>query len=65
MARALLEIFEESKAMAVFNRDCLTNTLKLATFASAAPADPSIDDASLMIRRFSPTPNSTIAGGVA
>ena len=33
--------------MAVFNRDSLASTLKLATFASAAPADPSIDDPSL------------------
>ena len=44
MARALLEIFEESKAMAVFNRDSLASTLRMATFATAAPADPSIDD---------------------
>jgi len=44
MARALLEIFEESKEMAVFNRDSLASTLKMATFATAAPADPSLDD---------------------
>ena len=44
VARALLEIYEESKAMAVFNRDSLANTLKMAAFATAAPADPSIAD---------------------
>jgi hypothetical protein len=44
MARALLEIFEESKEMAVFNRDSLANTLRMATFATAAPTDPSLDD---------------------
>ena len=44
MARALLEIYEESKAMAVFNRDCLTDTLRTGIFATAAPAHPSIND---------------------
>ena len=44
LARALLEIYEESKAMAVFNRDSLASTLKMAAFTTAAPADPSIDD---------------------
>jgi hypothetical protein len=44
LARALLEIYEESKAMAVVNRDSLANTLRMAAFATAAPADPSIDD---------------------
>ena len=44
VARALLEIYEESKAMAVFNRDSLANTLKMAAFTTAAPADPSIAD---------------------
>jgi hypothetical protein len=48
LARALLEIYEESKAMALFNRDSLANTLKMATFTTTAPADPptdpSIDD---------------------
>ena len=44
MARALLEIFEESKEMAVFNRDSLANTLRMAAFTTTAPADPPIDD---------------------
>jgi hypothetical protein len=49
VARALLEIYEESKAMAVSNRDSLANTLKMAGVTTSAPAnlpidDPSIDD---------------------
>lgn len=44
IARALLEIYEESKAMAVFNRDCLADTLRTGIFATAAPAHPSIND---------------------
>ena len=44
LARALLEIYEESKAMAVFNRDSLASTLKLAAFTITAPANPSIAD---------------------
>ena len=44
LARALLEIYEESKAMAVFNRDSLASTLRTANFTTAAPADPSLDD---------------------
>jgi hypothetical protein len=47
LARALLEIYEESKAMAVFNRESLASTLKLATFTTTAPADPPIDDPSI------------------
>jgi hypothetical protein len=43
LARALLEIYEESKAMALFNRDSLASTLKMATFTTTAPADPPID----------------------
>jgi hypothetical protein len=30
--------------MALFNRDSLASTLKMAAFTTAAPADPSIDD---------------------
>ena len=44
LARALLEIYEESKSMALFNRDSLASTLSTANFTTAAPADPSIDD---------------------
>ena len=47
LARALLEIYEESKAMAVFNRDSLASTLKMAAFTTAAPAAPSIADPSI------------------
>ncbi|MEA2847236.1 MAG: hypothetical protein QOG78_2517 [Rhodospirillaceae bacterium] len=46
LARALLEIYEESKAMAVFNRESLASTLKMA-FTTTAPADPPIDDPSI------------------
>jgi hypothetical protein len=44
LARALLEIYEDSKAMAIFNRDSLANALRTANFTTTAPADPSIDD---------------------
>jgi hypothetical protein len=48
LARALLDIYEEAKAMAVVNRDSLASTLKMAAFTTAAPADsladPLIDD---------------------
>jgi hypothetical protein len=47
LARALLEIYEESKVMAVFNRESLASTLKMATFTTTAPADLSIDDPSI------------------
>ena len=47
LARALLEIYEESKAMALFNRDSLASTLKMAAFTTTAPADPPIDDPSI------------------
>ena len=52
LARALLEIYEELKAMALVNRDSLASTLKRAAFATAAPtasapADPLIDDLSI------------------
>jgi hypothetical protein len=47
LARALLEIYEESKAMALFNRDSLASTLKMAAFATSAPAEPAIDDPSI------------------
>jgi hypothetical protein len=47
VARALLEIYEESKAMAVCNRDSLASTLKMAAFATTPPADFPIDDASI------------------
>ena len=49
LARALLEIYEESKAMAVFNRDSLASTLKLAAFTTAAPVDPAIDDHEIFV----------------
>jgi hypothetical protein len=44
VARALLEIYEDSKAMAIVNRDSLASTLKMAAFTTAAPANPSIAD---------------------
>jgi hypothetical protein len=43
LARALLHIYEESKEMALFNRDCLSNALRRAAFTTATAADPSID----------------------
>lgn len=45
VARALLHIYEESKAMAVFNRDCLAQSLATAHFTTGGAIDPSIDDA--------------------
>jgi hypothetical protein len=45
VARALLEIYEESKAMALFNRDCVAKALALAQCTTGAGVDPSIDDA--------------------
>ena len=51
VARALLQIYEESKAKAIVNRDSLANTLQMATFATRAPAslpiERSIDDAAI------------------
>ena len=47
VARALLEIYEDSKAMAIVNRDSLASTLKLAAFTITAPVDPPIDDPSI------------------
>ena len=47
LARALLEIYEESKAMALFNRESLASTLKMAAFTTTAPANPPIDNASI------------------
>lgn len=44
LARALLEIYEESKAMAIVNRDSLASTLKMAAFMTAESAGPSIAD---------------------
>lgn len=43
MARALLRTYEESKEMAVFNRDCLSNALRTANFTTGTAVDPSID----------------------
>ena len=45
VARALLEIYEESKAMALFNRDCVAKAVVLAQSTTGAAIDPSIDDA--------------------
>jgi hypothetical protein len=39
LARALLDIYEEAKTMAVVNRDSLASTLKMAAFTTAAPRD--------------------------
>ena len=47
VARALLEIYEESKEMAVFNRGSLAGTLKMAGFTTSSPANPPIDDSSI------------------
>ena len=47
LARALLDIYEESKAMALFNRDSLASTLKMAAFTTATAAAPSIADPSI------------------
>jgi hypothetical protein len=43
VARALLEIYEESKAMALFNRDCVAKSVVLAQGTTGATVDPSID----------------------
>jgi hypothetical protein len=45
VARALLDIYEESKAMALFNRDFLAKSLTLAQFASGTTAAPPIVEA--------------------
>ena len=45
VARALLEIYEESKAMALFNRDCVAKSIALAQRTTGPAVDPSIDDA--------------------
>ena len=42
VARALLEIYEDSKAMAIVNRDSLASTLKMAAFATAVPVEPTL-----------------------
>jgi hypothetical protein len=43
VAGALLEIYKESKAMALFNRDCVAKAVALARCTTGAA--PSIDDA--------------------
>ena len=45
VARALLEIYEESKAMALFNRACVAKAVALAQCMTGEAVDPSIDDA--------------------
>jgi hypothetical protein len=45
VARALLDIYEESKSMALFNRDCLAKALTLAQRTTSATAIASNDDA--------------------
>jgi hypothetical protein len=45
VARALLEIYEESKAMAPFNRDSVAKAVALAQGTTGPAVDPSIDDA--------------------
>ena len=44
VARALLVIYEESKAMALFNRDCVAKSMALAQDTGGAIVNPSIDD---------------------
>ena len=44
VARALLEIYEESKAMALFNRDCVSKAFALAHGTTGPAVDPSIDE---------------------
>jgi hypothetical protein len=44
VARALLQIYEDSKDMAVFNRDCLARAMVLARSTTAGAAAPSNDD---------------------
>ncbi len=43
VARGLLQTYEESKELALFNRDCLSNALRTAAFTTAT-TDPTIDD---------------------
>ena len=43
-ANALLQTYEEANAMAVFNRNCLSNALRTGSFPTTPIADPSIDD---------------------
>ena len=45
VARALLDIYEESKEMALFNRDFLAKSLTLAQFSGRTTAALSIDEA--------------------
>jgi len=45
VARALLNIYEESKAMALLNRDCVAKAVALAQCTTSTGADPSIDHA--------------------
>jgi hypothetical protein len=45
VARALLEIYEESKEMALFNHDCLAQALSRGQFTASVGAAPSIDEA--------------------
>jgi hypothetical protein len=44
VARTLLEIYEESKAMALFNRDCVAKSMALAQGTTGTAVDPSIDN---------------------
>ena len=44
VARALLEIYEESKTMALFNRDCVAKSVALAQGTTDVAVDRSIDD---------------------
>lgn len=44
VARALLEIYEESKEMALFNHDCLATALSRGQFTASAGAGPVIDE---------------------
>lgn len=45
VARALLQIYEESKEMAVFNRDSLARAMLTAQFTTGTETDSSIDAA--------------------
>jgi len=45
VARALLDIYEEAKEMALFNRDFLAKSLTLAQSTTTTTADPPVDDA--------------------
>ena len=45
VARALLDIYEDSKEMALFNRDFLAKSLTLAQFTIGTTTAPLIDDA--------------------